>query len=73
LKTTYYLRSLAATQIEKSTTDVNRRGLQPRWMKNKSASSDIQVQRETEPIPTEEVAGPPKACLLNDPTCEACQ
>ena len=46
LKTTYYLRSLAATQIEKSTTDVNRRGLQPRWMKNKSASADIQVQRE---------------------------
>jgi len=73
LKTTYYLRSLAATQIEKSTTDVNRRGLQPRWMKNKSASSDIQVQRATEPIPAEEEARPAKACLLNDPTCEACQ
>ncbi|MDB6024190.1 MAG: nrdA, partial [Verrucomicrobiales bacterium] len=64
LKTTYYLRSLAATQIEKSTTDVNRRGLQPRWMKNKSASGDIQVQRESEPV---------KACLLNDPGCESCQ
>ena len=38
LKTTYYLRTLAATQIEKSTVDVNRYGLQPRWMKNKSAS-----------------------------------
>src|SRR6185437_14306715 len=49
LKTTYYLRSLAATQVEKSTTDVNRRGLQPRWMKNKSASANIQVQRETDP------------------------
>ena len=73
LKTTYYLRSLAATQIEKSTTDVNRRGLQPRWMKNKSASSDIQVQRQTEFIPADEEAEPPKACLLNDPTCEACQ
>src|SRR5262249_25142635 len=43
LKTTYYLRSLGATQIEKSTTDINRRGLQPRWMKNKSASSNIKV------------------------------
>jgi ribonucleoside-diphosphate reductase alpha chain len=73
LKTTYYLRSLAATQIEKSTTDVNRRGLQPRWMKNKSASADIQVQREGEPISAEGVAAPVKACLLNDPTCEACQ
>src|SRR5206468_5166684 len=46
LKTTYYLRSLAATQVEKSTTDVNRRGLQPRWMKSKSASANIRIQRE---------------------------
>ena len=30
LKTNYYLRSLAATQVEKSTMDVNKRGLQPR-------------------------------------------
>ncbi|MBI3851490.1 MAG: ribonucleoside-diphosphate reductase subunit alpha [Verrucomicrobia bacterium] len=73
LKTTYYLRSLAATQIEKSTTDTNRRGLQPRWMKNKSASADIQVQREGEPVSAEAEAAPVKACLLNDPTCEACQ
>src|SRR5947209_8535829 len=48
LKTTYYLRSLAATQIEKSTSDVNRRGLQPRWMRSKSASANIQVKREGE-------------------------
>lgn len=71
LKTTYYLRSLAATQIEKSTTDVNRRGLQPRWMKHKSASADILVQRSPE-VATPEVATP-KACRLDDPTCEACQ
>lgn len=36
LKTTYYLRTLAATQVEKSTLDVNRFGIQPKWMKNKS-------------------------------------
>jgi ribonucleoside-diphosphate reductase alpha chain len=71
LKTTYYLRSQAATQIEKSTTDVNRRGLQPRWMKNKSASADINVQREGEPVSVE--AAPVKSCLLNDPACESCQ
>ncbi|MEZ6061547.1 MAG: ribonucleoside-diphosphate reductase subunit alpha [Planctomycetaceae bacterium] len=47
LKTTYYLRTLAATQIEKSTVDVNKYGVQPRWMKNKSASGDIQVDRST--------------------------
>lgn len=45
LKTTYYLRSLGATQIEKSTLDINKRGMQPRWMKNKSASANVQVGR----------------------------
>lgn len=45
LKTTYYLRTLAATQVEKSTVDVNKFGVQPRWMKSKSASSEIQVAR----------------------------
>jgi len=73
LKTTYYLRSLAATQVEKSTTDVNRRGLQPRWMKNKSASANIQVQREGEPVSPEAEVAPLKPCLLSDPNCEACQ
>jgi ribonucleoside-diphosphate reductase alpha chain len=60
LKTTYYLRTLAATQIEKSTTDINKRGLQPRWMKNKSASSNVQVQRDA------------PACTLGE-ACESCQ
>ncbi|MGH2638299.1 MAG: ribonucleoside-diphosphate reductase subunit alpha, partial [Rhabdochlamydiaceae bacterium] len=64
LKTNYYLRGAAATQIEKSTTDINKRGLQPRWMKNKSASSNIKVERD-EPSP--------KACKLGDETCESCQ
>ncbi len=66
LKTTYYLRSLGATQVEKSTVDINRRGIQPRWMKNKSASSNVQVQRDVAP----EL---PKACSITDPDCEACQ
>lgn len=61
LKTTYYLRALAATQIEKSTTDVNKRGLQPRWMKNKSASGSIQVKRNQ-----------PAVCNLGE-DCESCQ
>jgi ribonucleoside-diphosphate reductase alpha chain len=67
LKTTYYLRSLGATQIEKSTTDINRRGLQPRWMKNKSESSGIQIDR-SEAAPLEV----PKVCGL-DGDCESCQ
>jgi ribonucleoside-diphosphate reductase alpha chain len=79
LKTTYYLRSLGATQIEKSTTDINRRGLQPRWMKNKSESSAIQVER-VEPAAESKSSGSisksgleaPKVCGL-DGDCESCQ
>ncbi len=62
LKTTYYLRSMGATHVEKSTTDINKRSLQPRWMKNESASSRIVVQRDEKPT----------VCNL-DGTCESCQ
>jgi ribonucleoside-diphosphate reductase alpha chain len=72
LKTNYYLRTLAATQIEKSTTDVNKRGLQPRWMKNKSASSNIQVDRQEEEAPAKPPKPMPKACSLEE-GCESCQ
>jgi ribonucleoside-diphosphate reductase alpha chain len=61
LKTTYYLRAQAATQVEKSTLDINARGIQPRWMKSQSASSLITVERS------------PNACRIDDPTCESCQ
>lgn len=74
LKTTYYLRTLAATQIEKSTVDINRRGAHPRWMKNKSASSE--VQRETPAVVAEQRVEPATlvtSCSILDPTCEACQ
>jgi ribonucleoside-diphosphate reductase alpha chain len=43
LKTTYYLRTLGAAGVEQSTVDINRRGIQPRWMKSRSASANIQV------------------------------
>jgi ribonucleoside-diphosphate reductase alpha chain len=77
LKTTYYLRSLGATQIEKSTTDVNKRGLQPRWMKNKSASADVVVERAAtaQAAQSKAEAGKaevPKVCGL-DGDCESCQ
>jgi ribonucleoside-diphosphate reductase alpha chain len=73
LKTTYYLRSLGATQIEKSTMDINRRGVQPRWMKNRSASSNIVVDREHRGEELGDAAPVPKACSITDPDCEACQ
>ena len=62
LKTTYYLRSLGATSVEKSTVDINKFGVQPKWMKSQSASSNIQVQRDSE-----------KTCSILDPDCDACQ
>jgi ribonucleoside-diphosphate reductase alpha chain len=67
LKTTYYLRTLAATQVEKSTLDVNRFGIQPKWMKNKSASSDVELNRAGA------VETAPQMCPITDPSCEACQ
>jgi ribonucleoside-diphosphate reductase alpha chain len=80
LKTTYYLRSLGATQIEKSTLDINKRGLQPRWMKNKSASSNVTVDRpggEAEAAVQEDAkkgsAPMPKAMCSLDGDCESCQ
>ncbi|MGI9518799.1 MAG: ribonucleoside-diphosphate reductase subunit alpha [Pirellulaceae bacterium] len=63
LKTTYYLRSLGATQVEKSTVDINKFGLQPKWMKHKSASGDVEIKRQPEV----------QACSVDTPDCEACQ
>ncbi|MEE2825217.1 MAG: ribonucleoside-diphosphate reductase subunit alpha, partial [Planctomycetota bacterium] len=63
LKTTYYLRSLGATQVEKSTVDINKFGVQPRWMKNSSDSSNVVVERQAEV----------QQCSIDDPDCEACQ
>ncbi len=67
LKTTYYLRSLGATQVEKSTVDINKFGVQPRWMKHQSASSEVVVSRTMERQP--EV----QECSIDRPDCEACQ
>ncbi len=69
LKTTYYLRTVGAGGVEASTVDVNRRGIQPRWMKSVSASSGIRVERP-EDAPSAPL--PAAACNL-DGTCEACQ
>ncbi|EFB42054.1 hypothetical protein pah_c016o113 [Parachlamydia acanthamoebae str. Hall's coccus] len=64
LKTTYYLRSKAATQVEKSTLDINKKGIQPRWMKSRSASGSIRVERDS---------SIPKSCSLSGDECESCQ
>ncbi len=66
LKTTYYLRSRGATQAEKSTLDVNRWGIQPRWMKSYSASGNVALDR----APTASAVQPTIEPELD---CEACQ
>lgn len=86
LKTTYYLRSRGATQNEKSTIDVNRRGIQPRWMRARSASADIALDREPVVAATATAApialkSPMHIPVLINPTdesgesfiCEACE
>ena len=57
LKTTYYLRSLAATGTEKSTVNTG----QLNAVSQKAAAASVQ------PAPV------PAACSLDDPDCEACQ
>ena len=64
LKTTYYLRTLGATQVEKSTVDINKFGLQPRWMKNASATGQVELKRQEDAI---------KTCSIDNPGCESCQ
>lgn len=51
LKTTYYLRSMGATNTEKATVD----------------------DRALNAVQVDPMASAPKACLITDPTCEACQ
>ena len=57
LKTTYYLRSMGATHVEKSTLD-----------DNKAGSSLNAVNLDSKPG-----SEAPEACSILDPDCEACQ
>lgn len=63
LKTTYYLRSIAATTTEKSTI-------------NQGSLNAVSAQAESTPEVPHELGTPapvPEACSLDDPDCEACQ
>jgi ribonucleoside-diphosphate reductase alpha chain len=63
LKTTYYLRSIAATTTEKSTI-------------NQGSLNAVSAQAEPTPEVPHELGAPapvPEACSLDDPDCEACQ
>jgi len=69
LKTTYYLRTLGVSQIEKSTLDTKFGFTQKR-------EYSVVADGKSENFPVNQLSergGQVKACLINDPTCEACQ
>ncbi|MDC6491833.1 ribonucleoside-diphosphate reductase subunit alpha [Pseudomonas syringae] len=71
LKTTYYLRALAATSTEKSTVNTGKLNAVSSGGHGPDDSA-IAAPRPTEAAP----AGPapvPKACAIDEPDCEACQ
>ena len=72
LKTTYYLRTLAASQIEKSTLDANKFGYTQKreYQKIEEQQNKDAVQASSEEKPASEVGS---ACSIMDPDCEACQ
>jgi len=74
LKTTYYLRSLAASQIEKSTLDASKYGFTQK--REYVAVESKQRTAVAETVAAEEASeqgGEPALCRIDDPECEACQ
>ena len=74
LKTTYYLRSIGATHVEKSTTDGGTDNLETTQQANDMPPVQASYE-EDDPLATIDAdkAEAPKACSLLDPDCEACQ
>jgi ribonucleoside-diphosphate reductase alpha chain len=86
LKTTYYLRTLGASQVEKSTVDTQQHGSTHERKSFNASVTDARAAQATasaanSPVSVPEsspmVMGPDgkeiKLCKLNDPGCESCQ
>ena len=71
LKTTYYLRTLAATTAEKSTGQ----GGELNAVSESGGAAGRAAAKATRPNGGDTDAGarPPKFCAIDDPDCEACQ
>ena len=63
LKTTYYLRTLAATSIEQTTVTIKNHDKDRKWL-NRRGSSGTENASDVSQT---------KACSIDDPDCEACQ
>ncbi len=70
LKTTYYLRTLAATQAEKSTGQGGELNAVPHTGGIAATGTGSMAAR---PAYIAAEPEPPKFCAIDDPTCEACQ
>jgi len=64
LKTTYYLRSLGATQVQKATVGDNVSENVPGKPVVHATVGAVTIQESTDTVPL---------CKINDPTCEACE
>jgi len=82
LKTTYYLRTLAVTQIEKATLDASKYG----FTQMREYDAPMAAAKSTAPAAKanqavavnagssyEEMTAPVPLCRIDDPECEACQ
>lgn len=75
LKTTYYLRTLGASAIEKSTVEISRQKTKASndgelvIAQSVSAPSAVVVLKDQEVLTQESI----KSCKLEDPDCESCQ
>ena len=71
LKTTYYLRALAATSTEKSTINtgklnaVSNGGIDEGYSAAPAKAPEVEMSAGPAPVP--------KACAIDEPDCEACQ
>ncbi|WP_312799623.1 ribonucleoside-diphosphate reductase subunit alpha [Pseudomonas sp.] len=74
LKTTYYLRALAATSTEKSTINTGKlNAVSADPITGVQASASPAPAQKAEAAPAPAPAPVPKACSIDDPGCEACQ
>jgi len=77
VKTLYYLRTLGASQIEKSTLDANKFGFTQKriYKTTQSAENAVSTQEEKQEIITsDEAIVEGKSCSISsDPDCEVCQ
>ncbi|HSW75543.1 MAG TPA: ribonucleoside-diphosphate reductase subunit alpha [Candidatus Saccharimonadales bacterium] len=70
IKTMYYLRSMGASQIEKSTLDAAKYGFTQKRNNEVVVQQDIMQNNVDQAVDMDII---PKACSLENPDCESCQ